>query len=75
MDEGFILSNRFRRIIFDELVSGENDIRRIAKKNRMIPSVAQRVIDEFVSGGIVEKKGTMYMFTDEGKKLAHTIGK
>jgi predicted transcriptional regulator len=75
MDEGFILSNRFRRIIFDELVSGENDIRRIAKKNRMIPSVAQRVIDEFVSGGIVEKKGTRYTFTDEGKKLAHTIGK
>ncbi len=75
MDEGYILSNRFRRIIFDELVSGENDIRRITKKNRMIPSVAQRVIDEFVSGGIVEKKGMRYTFTDEGKKLAQTIGK
>jgi len=75
MEEGYILSNRFRRIIFDELVSGESDIKRIAKKNRMIPSVAQRVIDDFVSGGIVEKKGTKYSFTDEGKKLAHTIGK
>jgi predicted transcriptional regulator len=75
MDEGFILANKFRRVIFDELVSGENDIKRIAKKNRMIPRVAQRIIDEFVSGGIVEKKGNIYVFTDDGKKLVNTIGK
>jgi len=74
MDEGFILANKFRRVIFDELVCGETDIKRIAKKNRMIPRVAQRVIDEFVTGGIVEKKGNMYIFTDEGKKLVETIG-
>jgi predicted transcriptional regulator len=75
MDEGFILANKFRRVIFDELVAGEVDIRRIAKKNRIIPRVAQRIIDEFVSGGIVEKKGNIYVFTDEGKKLVATIGK
>jgi predicted transcriptional regulator len=75
MDEGFILANKFRRVIFDELVAGETDIRRIAKKNRIIPRVAQRIIDEFVSGGIVEKKGNIYVFTDEGKKLVATIGK
>jgi predicted transcriptional regulator len=75
MDEGFILANKFRRVIFDELVSGETNIKRIAKKNRMIPRVAQRIIDEFVSGGIVEKKRNTYLFTDEGKKLVETIGK
>jgi predicted transcriptional regulator len=75
MDEGFILANKFRRVIFDELAAGENDIKRIAKKNRMIPRVAQRIIDEFITGGIVEKKGNRYMFTDEGKKLVETIGK
>jgi predicted transcriptional regulator len=75
MDEGFILANKFRRVIFDELVSGETDIKRITKKNRMIPRVAQRIIDEFINGGIVEKKGNMYVFTDEGKKLVETIGK
>jgi len=32
MDEGYILSNKYRRAIFDELASGESDIRRIAKK-------------------------------------------
>jgi predicted transcriptional regulator len=75
MDEGFILANKFRRVIFDELVSGETDIKRITKKNRMIPRVAQRIIDEFITGGIVEKKGNMYVFTDDGKKLVETIGK
>jgi predicted transcriptional regulator len=75
MDEGFILANKFRRVIFDDLVAGEVDIRRIAKKNRIIPRVAQRIIDEFVTGGIVEKKGNIYVFTDEGKKLVATIGK
>jgi predicted transcriptional regulator len=75
MDEGFILANKFRRVIFDELVSGEVDIVYTAKKNRIIPRVAQRIIDEFVKGGIVEKKGNMYEFTDEGKKLVETIGR
>ena len=75
MDEGFILANKFRRVIFDELVAGETDITRISKKNRIIPRVAQRIIDEFITGGIVEKKGKTYVFTDEGKKLVETIGK
>jgi predicted transcriptional regulator len=75
MDEGFILANKFRRVIFDELVAGETDLRRISKKNHIIPRVAQRIIDEFLSGGIIEKKGNAYVFTDEGKKLVETIGK
>ena len=75
MDEGFILANKFRRVIFDDLISGEVDIVQIAKKNRIIPRIAQRIIDEFVTGGIVEKKGNRYVFTDEGKKLVETIGK
>jgi len=75
MDEGFILANKFRRVIFDELVAGETNLSRIAKKNRLIPRVAQRIIDEFIAGGIVEKKGNRFVFTDEGKKLVQTIGK
>ena len=74
MDEGYILANKFRRIIFDELIAGESDIRYIAKKNRIIPRVAQRTMDEFIANGIVQKQGNRYVFTEEGKKLAETIG-
>ena len=75
MDEGFILSNKFRVAIFDELIAGETNIHRIAKKHRIIPKVADRVIKEFIEGGIVEKKGNRYLFTEQGKRLAATIGK
>ena len=73
MDEGFILSNKFRRVIFDGLVSGETDIDRIAKKHRIIRNVARRVADDFISGGILEKKGNRYFLTKEGEKLAANI--
>lgn len=74
MDEGYILSNKFRRAIFDELAAGEADIRRIAKKHHIVPKIAQRVIDEFVAGEIVEKQGNKYVFTEKGKKLVASIG-
>ena len=73
MDEGYILSNKFRRVIFDGLMSGENDIDMIAKKHRIIPNVAKKIIDDLISGGIIEKKGIKYILTKEGEKLAENI--
>ena len=73
MDEGYILSNKFRRTIFDALSSGETNIKMICKKYRIIPVVAQKVIDDFISGGILEKKGNKYVLTKEGEKLATII--
>ncbi len=74
IDEGFILSNKYRRAIFEGLASGEKNIYRIAKKHRIIKTVAQRVIDSFVESGIVEKQGNNYVFTKEGEKLVESIG-
>lgn len=73
MDEGYILSNKYRRAIFDGFASGHKDINMIAKKYRIIPSVAQRIVDDFINGGILEKKGNVYVLTKEGEKLAYTI--
>ena len=73
MDEGFILSNKYRRAIFDELVVGETDINRIAKKHHIIPLVARKVANEFINGEILEKKGNKYILTKEGEKLAASI--
>ena len=74
IDEGFILSNKYRRAIFEELASGEKNILRIAKKHRIIKTVAQRVVETFIEGGIVEKQGNNYVFTKEGEKLVESIG-
>jgi predicted transcriptional regulator len=73
MDEGYILSNKFRRAIFDALASGETNIDYITKKYRIIPTVAKKVVDDFIKGGILEKNGNKYTFTKEGEKLAETI--
>ena len=73
MDEGYILSNKFRRVIFDALSSGETNINMISKKYRIIPIVAQKVVDDFINGGIIEKKGNKYVLTKEGEKLATII--
>ena len=73
MDEGYILSNKFRRVIFDALSSGETNINMISKKYRIIPIVSQKVVDDFISGGILEKKGNKYVLTKEGKKLATIV--
>ena len=73
MDEGYILSNKFRRAIFDDFASGETDINAIAKKHRIIPNVAHRVVDDFITGGVLEKKGNKYILTKDGEKLAASI--
>lgn len=73
IDEGFIISNKFRMAIFDEIASGETNIDRIAKKHHIIRNVVRRITEEFISGGILEKKGNRYILTKEGKKLADNI--
>lgn len=73
VDEGYILSNKFRRAIFDELSSGETSIEHIAKKHRIIRTVAYRVADDFIKGGILEKNNNRYVLTEDGKKLSQII--
>jgi hypothetical protein len=73
MEEGYILSNKFRRAIFDGFASGETDINRITKKHRIISSVATRIVEDFISGGILEKKGNRYILSKEGERLAKII--
>ena len=75
IDEGYIFSNKYRRAVFEELASGEKNIYRIAKKHRIIKTVALRVVDDFVKCGILEKHGDLYVFTKEGEKLVDNIGK
>jgi len=75
MDEGFILSNKYRRAIFNELASGETNINRIAKKHRIVKTIVQRTLDEFIKNDLVEYSQGRYTFTKEGEKLSQSIGK
>ena len=73
MDDGFILSNKFRRAVFNEIISGESDVVRIAKKHRIVSSVVEKIIGDFVNGNIVSEKNGRYFLTINGKKIAAVI--
>ena len=73
MEEGYILSNKFRRAIFDGFASVENNLNIITKKHRIILNVAKRIADDFIKGGILEKKGNKYLLTKEGERLVKII--
>ncbi len=73
MDEGYILSNKFRKAVFDGFASGESDIRLISKKHRIIPKVANKILNDFIENDIIEKKNNKYILTKKGKKIAEII--
>jgi len=74
-DEGFIVSHKYRRAIFDELAAGEYNIDRIAKKHHIIGSVARRILNEFQDHDLIELTENGVHLTDKGEKLVQTIGK
>lgn len=73
MDEGFILSNKYRKSIFNEIAEGETNIKRIAKKLRIVNRVVLNIAEEFIMQGILIKKEGKYYLTEDGKKLFKII--
>jgi predicted transcriptional regulator len=73
MDEGYILANKYRKLIFEALNSGQTNIEFIAKKHRIVQSIAKKVIDDFEKQQLVEKKQNRYILTNKGKKIAETL--
>ena len=73
MDEGYILSNKYRKVIFEAIATGETSITFIAKKHRIIRAVANKVINDFEQNKLIENKNNRVSLTDKGKKLAETL--
>lgn len=73
MDEGYIISNKFRRTVMEGFASGETNIINIAKKHRIIPNIAKKIAEDLTKGGLLEKKGDNYILTKEGERIALSI--
>lgn len=73
MDEGYILANKYRKLIFKALYSGQTNIEFMAKKHRIVKSIVQKVIDDLEKQQLVEKNQNKYILTDKGKKIAETL--
>ena len=73
MDEGYILSNKFRVAVFEGIATGETNINTIAKKHRIIPNVARKIAEDLVKTGYLEKKGNKYILTRDGEKIKSSL--
>ena len=73
MDEGYILSNKFRVAVFEGIATGETNINTIAKKHRIIPNVARKIAEDLVKTGYLEKKGNKYILTRDGEKIKSNL--
>ena len=73
MEEGFILSNKFRKIVFEEIASGERDVEMISRKNHIPPKIAKETVEELVEAGIVERRDNGYHLSREGERILDNL--
>jgi predicted transcriptional regulator len=71
--EGFIISNKIRKAVFNEIASGEHSIDKIAKKHHLLPKLVDRAVAEITEGKLIEKHKEVYILTDHGKKILTKI--
>jgi len=71
---GFVNGSVNRRKILEILVSkGANDLQRIAKIARLIPSATDQILKDLESRGLVQKDGDKFELTDTGKAVADVV--
>ena len=73
MDEGYILSNKFRKAVFDAFASGESDINMISKKYHIHHRIANKILKDFIKNDIIVKKNNRFELSNKGKKISEKI--
>ncbi|MEA2054331.1 MAG: hypothetical protein U9O96_04355 [Candidatus Thermoplasmatota archaeon] len=68
-EEGFILSNKFRKSVFLEIASGGNSINTIAKKQHLFPKMVENAVSDLKKNGIIKDDDGRLELTDMGKKI------
>lgn len=68
-DDAFVESHKFRRVVWQELVSGETDPERIAKKQHLIDRAVEKAIDDLEDHGLIEETDDGYALTEEGERF------
>jgi Mn-dependent DtxR family transcriptional regulator len=65
--DGFVESHKFRRVVWQELVNGESDPERIAKKQHLVQRAVDKALDDLEEEGLVTSEEDGYELTDEGE--------
>lgn len=73
--EGFIVAHKTRLAVFTEIVAGEHDAKRIAKKHHLVSPAVESALKEMVAQGILKKGAKGYSLTAEGDRAADALRK
>ncbi len=66
-DDAFVESHKFRRVVWQELTSGESDPEQIAKRQRLVQRAVDQALEDLEDHGLVEQTDDGYELTDEGE--------
>ncbi len=69
MEEGFIISNRIRKVVFIEIASGEGNLKRIAKKHHLMEQAVKNAVEELMQHKLIEEEKDGYKLTEYGVKI------
>ncbi len=67
------MSDKNRRTLFVELMTGERDFERMVKKTRIIRVVAERALRDLEGQGLVERKDADLALTPTGEEVAREL--
>lgn len=72
INDAFIESDKFRKAVFTEIVAGESDPERIAKKHHLIQRAVDRAVEDLEGHELIETSddGDGYVLTDKGERYA-----
>lgn len=67
-EEGFILSNKHRKAVFQEIAAGETSARTIAKKHRLHPAMVENAVSDLRQENLITGDSDSLALTEQGKK-------
>jgi predicted transcriptional regulator len=71
---GFVSGNDKRDKILGLLGSqGPLDEKLISKRTRMVPKMAQKILDELMEKGLVEEKEGLFLLTEKGIEVENKM--
>lgn len=73
MDLQFVLNDKFRLAVLEDLSNSEESVDRIAKKNHLPAPAVERAVRELEAEGIIGGPSSSLHLTDKGKEMLAEI--
>ena len=73
MDLQYVLKDKFRLAVIEDLSNSEESVERIAKKNHLPAPAVERAVRELLAEGIIGGPSSQLYLTDKGKEMLAEI--